>query len=213
MRAPKCQNEGAVFYLFILLLEILDLPCSCLISLERKPQIVSLEDKCQIARNSTRSRGGQEASSPGCFGDRPSMTPHFSSVHLQGSSLLLLLRRSMWHCAPGPTYFQYSRNLLKSPIWWPTPAPAPLLLIVDFLCSSFFLKDGPWANSSCPIFLFSFFFFSPKPPSTQLYILVVGPSSCGMWDATSAWPDERCRVRAQDLNRWNPGPPKQSTRT
>ena len=31
---------------------------------------------------------------------------------------------------------------------------------------------------------------SPQPPAPriQLYILVAGPSSCGMWDATSTWP-------------------------
>ena len=40
---------------------------------------------------------------------------------------------------------------------------------------------------------FAFYFsFSPKPPSAQLYILVVGPSSYGMGDATSAWLDEQC---------------------
>ena len=49
-------------------------------------------------------------------------------------------------------------------------------------------------------------FFSPNPPSTQLYTLVVGPSSCGMWDAASAWLDERCHVHAQDPNWRNPGP-------
>ena len=32
-------------------------------------------------------------------------------------------------------------------------------------------------------------FFSPNPPSTWLYVIVVGPSSCGMWDAASAWSD------------------------
>ena len=38
---------------------------------------------------------------------------------------------------------------------------------------------------------FYFSFFSSKPSGTQLYIfLVVGPSSCGMWDATSAWLNE-----------------------
>ena len=44
-----------------------------------------------------------------------------------------------------------------------------------------------------------------------MYILVVGPSSCGMCDATSAWSDEQCHVRTQDLNQRNPGPPKWST--
>ena len=31
----------------------------------------------------------------------------------------------------------------------------------------------------------------------------MGHSSCGIWDATSTWPDERCHVRAQDPNRRN----------
>ena len=41
--------------------------------------------------------------------------------------------------------------------------------------------------------------FSPQSPPVHGWVfLVVGPSSCGMWDAPSAWPDERCHVRAQD---------------
>uniref|UniRef100_A0A8C4PRE4 E1A-binding protein p400 N-terminal domain-containing protein n=1 Tax=Equus asinus asinus TaxID=83772 RepID=A0A8C4PRE4_EQUAS len=36
---------------------------------------------------------------------------------------------------------------------------------------------------------------------------VVGPSSCGTWDAASAWFDEQCHVRAQDSNQRNTGPP------
>ena len=54
------------------------------------------------------------------------------------------------------------------------------------------------------VYLWGFFLsaFSPQTPPTQLYILVVGPSSCscGVWDAASAWPDEWCHVRAQDPN-------------
>uniref|UniRef100_A0A9L0TTG6 Trafficking protein particle complex subunit 6B n=1 Tax=Equus caballus TaxID=9796 RepID=A0A9L0TTG6_HORSE len=34
-----------------------------------------------------------------------------------------------------------------------------------------------------------------------------------MWDTASAWPDEQCRVHAQDLNGQNPGPLKWSART
>ena len=59
----------------------------------------------------------------------------------------------------------------------------------------------------------TFFFFSalsPQPPHTQLCILVACPSSCGMWDAASTWPDERCHVRIQDPN---PGLPQRSART
>ena len=35
----------------------------------------------------------------------------------------------------------------------------------------------------------------------------MGPSSCGMWDAASAWFDEQCHVRAQDSNQRDTGPP------
>ena len=35
----------------------------------------------------------------------------------------------------------------------------------------------------------------------------MGPSSCGLWDAASAWLDEQCHVRTQDLNQQNTGPP------
>ena len=41
----------------------------------------------------------------------------------------------------------------------------------------------------------------------------MGPSSCGTWDATSAWLDERCHVHAQSPNWWNPGPRKRSVGT
>ena len=58
-----------------------------------------------------------------------------------------------------------------------------------------------------------FFLFLPKAPwyiVVHMYFFVVGPSSCGMWDAASAWPNEQCHVRTQDPNWRNPGPPKQS---
>ena len=35
----------------------------------------------------------------------------------------------------------------------------------------------------------------------------MGPSSCGMWDAASAWFDEQCHVRAQYSKQGNTGPP------
>ena len=44
----------------------------------------------------------------------------------------------------------------------------------------FFLKLAPELTTFAN-FSFFFFFFSPKPPSTQLYILVVGPSGCAIW--------------------------------
>ena len=61
---------------------------------------------------------------------------------------------------------------------------------------------------------FYFSFFSQIPPVHSYgAFLVVGPSSCGMWDAASMWPDKRCHVRTQDSNRRNPWPPKQNVRT
>ena len=60
------------------------------------------------------------------------------------------------------------------------------------------------------IFLrFYFFPFSPQiPPLHSCIFFVVGPPSCGMWDAASAWFDEQCHVRAQDSNQWNTGLPE-----
>ena len=46
-----------------------------------------------------------------------------------------------------------------------------------------------------------------SPPVHSCIFFIVGPSSCGMWDAALAWPDEQCDVCAQDLNQRNPGPP------
>ena len=55
---------------------------------------------------------------------------------------------------------------------------------------------------------FYFFHFSPQsPPVHRCIFFIVGPSSCGMWDAASVWFDEQCHVCAQNLNQWNTGPP------
>ena len=64
-----------------------------------------------------------------------------------------------------------------------------------------------------PFFKDFIFPFSPQRPPVHscIYFLAVGPSSCGTWNATSAWLDERCHLRAQDPNHGNPRPPKQST--
>ena len=46
-----------------------------------------------------------------------------------------------------------------------------------------------------------FFPFSPQSPLVHSCVFfVVVSSSCGMWDAASAWSDEQCHVRAQDSN-------------
>lgn len=79
LKTAECQNEGALLFGAIFILEVLNLICSCSISLEKNTWIVSLRDKCQISRNSTRNRGGREVDSSSCFGDRPSLTPHFPS--------------------------------------------------------------------------------------------------------------------------------------
>ena len=66
------------------------------------------------------------------------------------------------------------------------------------------------------LFILRFFLFpfSPQSPSVPSCIfLVVGPSSCGMWDGASEWPDERCHVRAQDPNQRNPGLLQRSAQT
>ena len=73
-------------------------------------------------------------------------------------------------------------------------------------------------TSDNELFFFIFFFiffkdfifspFSPQsPPVHSCIFFVMGSSSCGMWDAASAWSDEQCHVRAQDSNQRNTGPP------
>src|SRR3712207_3180183 len=60
------------------------------------------------------------------------------------------------------------------------------------------------------VFFFKILFFPFSPQSTLVHsciFFVVGPSSCGTWDAASVWSDEQCHVRAQDLNQQNTGPP------
>ena len=57
-----------------------------------------------------------------------------------------------------------------------------------YLFGFFSPKIGTWANNCCQSFSFSA--LPPQPhPSTQLYILVAGPSSCGTRDTAStvAW--------------------------
>ena len=62
--------------------------------------------------------------------------------------------------------------------------------------------------SECIILKIFFLPFSPQsPPVHSCTFLIVGPSSCGMWDTASAWFDEQCHVRGQDSNQWNTGPP------
>src|SRR3712207_7010981 len=50
--------------------------------------------------------------------------------------------------------------------------------------------------------------FSPQsPPVHSCIFLVVGPSSCGMWDAASVWFDAQHHVGTQDSNQRNTGLP------
>ena len=76
------------------------------------------------------------------------------------------------------------------------------------MCPSF------WHRFSESLQLHFFFFkdfifpFSPQSPLVHSCVFfIVGPSSCGMWDAASAWFDEQCHVRAQDSNQQSTGPP------
>ena len=70
----------------------------------------------------------------------------------------------------------------------------------------FFLRIGTWSNNCWQSsFLFFPLLFFPK--SCQ-YILAY--FSCGIWDTTSALPDEQRRVHTQDPNWWNPGPPSRA---
>ena len=50
------------------------------------------------------------------------------------------------------------------------------------------------------LFIFLFFLL-PEAPQYIVVYFSVGPSSYGMWDAASSWPDDRCHVCAQDPNR------------
>ena len=59
-----------------------------------------------------------------------------------------------------------------------------------------------------------FFPFSTQsPPVHSCVFLAVSSSSCGIWDATSAWLDEQCHVCTQDSNPQNPGLLKRSPHT
>ena len=73
-----------------------------------------------------------------------------------------------------------------------------------------------YAFKSCDLFFLNDFIFPFSPQSPLVHscaFSVVGPSSCGTWDAASARLDEHCHVHTQDSNWWNPGPLKQSVRT
>ena len=69
-------------------------------------------------------------------------------------------------------------------------------MLVLLVCRISGVKHLPSA-----FFFFLLLLFLPK--ATQVHnciFLVVGPSGCAMWEATSAWPDEQCHVCAQDPN-------------
>ena len=74
------------------------------------------------------------------------------------------------------------------------------LYVMLEVCGYHFLKDHWEETGICFYFFKDFIFpFSPQIPLVHSRVfLIVGPSSCGMWDAASAWLDERCHVRAQD---------------
>ena len=51
------------------------------------------------------------------------------------------------------------------------------------------------------------------PPVLSCAFSDVGPSSCGMWDAASAWLDKWCHDHTQDSNRRNPRAAEAERRT
>lgn len=124
------------------ILQIPDLLCSCSVSLEKKPQIVSLEDKCQVDRSPTRSRGGRETHSPSCSGDRPSMTFHFSSCPTSGQlpPAFILSCGSFSDAIYVSMCFQSQKEIcwnLPPICWLPSAAPTAWLWRAYFLCTSF----------------------------------------------------------------------------
>ena len=61
---------------------------------------------------------------------------------------------------------------------------------------------GPAPVKSVFFFLkILFFLLLPKAPQ----YIVVGPCSCGVWDAATAWLGKQCHVHAQNSNQRNPG--------
>ena len=99
---------------------------------------------------------------------------------------------------------------LKNNFFW---LIIPEIVLSSTVLSFFFSSLAPELTTVAHLLGFFLSFFSSNPPGTQLFILVAGPSSCGMWNAASAWPDEQCHVCTQDLNQQNLGPPKQSAGT
>ena len=94
---------------------------------------------------------------------------------------------------PHQRFSHISLHCLQHTTFFPVSGSSPLLF--PFVFFFFFFK-------------ILFFPFSPQsPPVHSCIFFVGGPSSCGMWDAASAWFDEQCHVHAQDLNQRNTGPP------
>ena len=108
----------------------------------------------------------------------------------------------MFHQSPSSVNI-FPRSYLKL-FTSPCPHFITLILATVVICQNyfqhllfFFFKD-----------FFIFFLFLPKAPRyIVVYSSLWGPSSCGMWDAASAWFDEQCHVCAQDSNQRNTGPP------
>ena len=100
--------------------------------------------------------------------------------------LLFLLRSQLGEASPD----DLSRGA-------PVPVTLHPLPLFYFLPSTFYLPPG--------IFFLKILFFPFSPLVHSCIFFVVGPSSCGMRDATSAWPDEQCHVHVQDSNQQNTG--------
>ena len=86
---------------------------------------------------------------------------------------------------PSLNNYQFMTNLFQL---YSHQSPLPLTLGLIFLICFLVRKIGPELTSVASLPLF--FLFSSKPQYIVVY-LVVGHSSSSMWDAATAWLDER----------------------
>ena len=85
-------------------------------------------------------------------------------------------------------YFGVTKTYLQSPSTYQYRTMPMLCNLSESQILHLWNRDNN-IDSKC---FWLFFFFSPKHPSTWLYILVVGPSGSVMWETASAWLDEQC---------------------
>ena len=151
----------------------------------------------------------------------PSKLPQGAEYH--GAPGLGLISSNLWHWPWRKVLCQLAcLGLLSSWLYYLPPSRVCSFLLGSCCSSNLefyfhsFVDAHPTLFSFLSFFFLKIFFFrfSPQsPPVHSCIFLVVGPSSCGMWDTASAWLDEQCHVRVQDSNLRNTGLPQQSTGT